>query len=50
MDDMIIQLDTLVVELDPADAAAVAAGHLDRLGPAIVAALRERGPAAVTWW
>ena len=49
MDDMIIQLDTLVVELDPADAAAFLA-DLGLLGPAIVAALRERGPAAVTWW
>jgi hypothetical protein len=45
MDDVTIQMDTLVVELGPADAAAVAAGRLDALGPAIVAALRDH-PAA----
>jgi hypothetical protein len=44
MDDVnvTIHIDTLTVELGAADAAAVAAGRVDALAPAILAVLRER--------
>lgn len=41
MDDVIIEIDSLVVDLDAANVAAVAAGQVDALGPAVVAALRS---------
>jgi predicted transcriptional regulator len=41
VDDVIIQIDTLVVELDAPGIAAVSAGRLQALGEAVVAALRE---------
>ncbi|MEW9529283.1 hypothetical protein [Microbispora sp. NPDC049125] len=41
MDELTIQIPALVVELDPAEAEAVAAGRLDALRGAVVSALRD---------
>ena len=41
MDQVTIEIDTLVVRLNASDATAVAEGRLDALGTAVVAALRN---------